>query len=184
MTDPTMTDDEQLDNINDLYHDELFEEALIECDQLLASTHDIIIQAHVWRRIGDCKHQLKRYQEALEAYQRGLALRTGDSFTTSLIYLSQALTYQELHDFDKAQASFEKALELAVDSEDIEYIKEFWEEMLFDMEEKMTEAELAQRKKVVGGELKKAYRNLVKVGAPTKVSLDPLDWTGKPVLRA
>lgn len=182
MTD--MTEEEALENINDLYHDELFEEALIECDQLLASTQDIIIKAHVWRRIGDCKHQLKRYPEALEAYHQGLALRTGDSFTTSLIYLSQALTYQELHHFDKAQIAFEKALDLAVDSEDIEYIKEFWEEMLFAMEEEMTEADLAQRKRIVGGELKMAYRNLVKAGAPIKTSLDPLDWSGKPVLRA
>lgn len=177
--------DELLEQINELYHDEQFEEALILCDQLLAKTTDPVIRAHTLRRIGDCKHQQKRYSEALEFFQKALRIKTGDNFTTCMIYLSQALTYQEMHEYNKAQIAFQCALDLATDSEDLEHIKEFWEEMLFDMEKDLTDQELAGQKKSISRSLKQTFHQLSQAKAiSSKKPTEEIDWSNKPVLRA
>ena len=179
---PDMSDEERFEHINDLFHEELFEEALILCDELLESCIDPIICANTLRRTGDCKHQLGRSREALTYYAQALKIATGDDFTTCMIYLSKALVLQSLRRYAQAQKAFQKAVEHAGDDEDLEQIKAYWEGLLFEIETSSDQDEFEQEKSKVLSTFQQAFEQ-VAGRQPDALSIVS-EWSKRPVLRA
>lgn len=177
-----MSDEERFEHINNLFHEELFEEALILCDELLESCVDPIICANTLRRVGDCKHQLGRSKEALTYFTQALKIPTGDDFTTCMIYLSKALVLQSLRRYAQAQKAFQKAVEFAGDDEDLEQIKAYWEGLLFEIESSTDQDEFEQEKSKVLATFQQAFEQIV--GKKPDAALLGSEWSKRPVLRA
>ncbi len=60
-----------------------------------------------YRRLGVVYFRLKRYTDAIDIFEKGLKIRDDSSLHNNIGY-----TYMQLGDFEKAKASFEKAIEL------------------------------------------------------------------------
>jgi len=85
--------------------------AAVEALNQLAKTYpDLLV---VQRQLGDTLRSLERYGEATPAYDRAIALIGTEQPDDWTLYFSRGVTYERTDQWDKAEADFRHALELA-----------------------------------------------------------------------
>lgn len=75
------------------------------------------VNANVYANMGDARWQVEEYKGAIRAYERSLQLNGGDQ---ARIYYRIGLCYQALDNYDSACKNFNRGLELAPDSSEVE----------------------------------------------------------------
>ena len=85
-------------------------DAAVEVLEQLSRSHGDIPM--VWVTLGDLKRQLKRFDEAVTAYDAALKLYGEAQPGHWFIYYSRAISQERLSDWPRAEADFRKALEL------------------------------------------------------------------------
>ncbi len=88
-------------------------DAAVEVLDLLAQTHSDLPIVHV--ALGDLYRQLERFEEAVAAYDRALALYAERGIDQWFVHYARGICYERLGQWDKAEADFRRALELNPD---------------------------------------------------------------------
>ncbi|GAB4286168.1 MAG: tetratricopeptide repeat protein [Roseovarius sp.] len=88
-------------------------DAAVEVLEQLAATYPDLAAVHVAR--GDLYRQLERFEDAVAAYDRALAIRSDDAPDTWFIHYARAISHERLGHWDQAEADFRRALELNPD---------------------------------------------------------------------
>lgn len=86
-------------------------EAAIAVLQDLANTHGQIVQVQL--ALGDALRRVERYDEALVAYDAGIAMIAGSPAWSWPLHYNRAICLERLNRFAEAEPSFRRALELA-----------------------------------------------------------------------
>lgn len=85
-------------------------DAAVEVLEQLSRSHGDLPM--VWVALGDLKRQLKRFDQAVQAYDTGLNLYGAENPDLWFIYYARAICQERLDHWDKAEADFRTALEL------------------------------------------------------------------------
>ena len=84
--------------------------AIAELTALTASRPD---DSEAWTALGDTYRNAEKYKESVDAYDRALALRGGETSNDWSLFFSRAVAEQGVKDWDAAEADLKKALALS-----------------------------------------------------------------------
>lgn len=88
-------------------------DAAIEVLEQLAQDYSMLPQVHT--SLGDLLRQEERYADAIEAYDKALSYSEDGGPTQWFLHYARGISHERLHNWEKAEADFRKALELNPD---------------------------------------------------------------------
>ncbi|PHX55606.1 hypothetical protein CP500_010030 [Tychonema bourrellyi FEM_GT703] len=94
-----------------LYRLGRYEEALNFCEQILKKDDSSLTASFVWRNKGASLNKLKRYSEALPAYEKSLSIEPSNA----QFWFEKGKILFELQQYKEAVAAYDKAIELKPD---------------------------------------------------------------------
>lgn len=86
-------------------------DAAVEVLEQLAKTHPKL--PIVQTALGDLMRSLERFEEAIAAYDKSLALRPGEQKNDWFIYYTRGIAYERTDNWEASEADFRRALEIS-----------------------------------------------------------------------
>jgi tetratricopeptide (TPR) repeat protein len=88
-----------------LYAKGKYQEAVKYLDKF--STSESVLQANVYRLMGDCYVNLKKYQDALNYFDKAISCANGNPEITPVVLMKKAAVYDAQKQYDKAWECYE-----------------------------------------------------------------------------